>query len=353
MVPPTWVLLVVPAVACRFVVYVGDEEMSAEELLVVPDHNIIGLGTADAEEHTPGARSSGRFNASQFACRNVDKNLDGWGVSWYVEGSDFPRRIRSPEAVAIDGRPHGELLKLIKGDPIIPFMATNNSCVSDVVPERRFPLRSKAILAHVRAASAGGLDKTNSHPFVYNTLTWVHNGAIAAFDEVKRRLRATLDPSILGLVAGDTDSEYAGAVFVDQLKGFPQGPSYSVDQLKAAMRTTLKHITELNEEFDDGNSLNFGVSDGKNLVVARYRSCPNEDPPTLYYKLARNGVVVASEPLDTDPHHLLDWTLLGKDRFLSYGPSVGVVVECIDPLTCDPCDTPAAAFHQGRLVVSK
>lgn len=330
--------------SCRFVIYVGSDELDAGDLMLASAHNLMTMATQPALEHTPGARKSPRWNQSQFALRNVDENLDGWGVAWYVEGSAYPRRVRSADPIVTGSRPHRDLVHLIRGTGhLIPYMATNNSCVSDMLPFGRFGrLRSKAILGHVRAASTGKLDTRNSHPFVFNTLTWVHNGAIGDFDAIKERIAASLDPTSRSLVAGETDSEYAGAVFVDKLKGFPLG-SYAVEQLRTAMRATLRYITETNAEFGDSNSLNFGVTDGTSLVVARYRSNPLEDPPTLYYKVLDAGIIVASEPLDTDPLGLLDWTLLGKDRVLSYSPSTGVLVDCVDVATCDD-DTPAAFY---------
>lgn len=323
--------------ACRFIMYLGAEEMEASEVLLSPPHNLLTMATESAREHTPGATLSRRWNATQFALRNVDANLDGWGVSWYVNGSNFPRRIRSAEA-AVDGSAgHGELLALARGsDPMVAYMATNNSCVSDPAT-RRGPLKSRAMVGHVRAASAGGLDRLNSHPFVFNTLTWVHNGGIAEFETaVRDRLRAALDPSVLALVAGETDSEHAGAVFADKLRGFPHG-AYTLDQLRTAMRTCLHYITELNADLSTSNSLNFGVTDGEALVVARYRSDPDEDPPTLYYKLLPqyDGILLASEPTDTDPAALADWTLLGKDRLLAFSPQAGLLVDCVDAESCD------------------
>lgn len=337
------VLAVAPGcLSCRFVMYLGSDEMDAGDLMLTSAHNLMNMATKPALEHTPGAKLSSRWNHTQFALRNVDENLDGWGVAWYVDGSAYPRRVRSAEPIVSGHRPHRDLVHLIRGTGhLIPYMATNNSCVSDVMPFGRFGrLRSKAILGHVRAASTGKLDIRNSHPFVYNTLAWVHNGAIGDFDAIKDRIAASLDPNIQALVAGETDSEYGGALFVDKLKGFPLG-SYTVEQLRTAMRTTLRYITETNAEFGDSNSLNFGVTDGNSLVAARYRSNPLEDPPTLYYKVLEAGIIVASEPLDTDPRRLLDWTLLGKDRLLSYSPSTGLLVDCVDPATCDD-DMPAA-----------
>lgn len=321
-------VLLTTASACRFIAYLGEDKMSAEDLLLRGAHNLVTMATDKA--YTPGVQLSPRWNASQFALRNVDENLDGFGVAWYVDGSDYARRIRSPDAVA---PLHGDLLKLVRGHPTVPYMAMNNSCVSDTATKNSDVLRSRAMFGHVRAKSAGPLDRKNSHPFVYNTLTWMHNGGIVSFDAVKDRIRDAI--STYGLVAGSTDSELAGAMFVDKLND-KQGPPFSLDALKGAMRATVKGIVELTEDHGD-SSLNFAVTDGTNLVVSRYRSAKLEDPPTLYYKLQHDAkaIVVASEPLVTDPTALKEWTLLGKDRLLAFSPSAGLTIDCIDPETCD------------------
>ena len=95
------------------------------------------------------------------------------------------------------------------------------------------------------------------------------------------------------------------------------------------------------------SSLNFAVSDGTSLVVIRFRSSMNEDPPTLYYRRVEEGVIVASEPSSSDARTLAEWTLLGKNRMLSYSPSTGVHVECVCPHSCDD-DVSAAAHFSGR-----
>ena len=94
------------------------------------------------------------------------------------------------------------------------------------------------------------------------------------------------------------------------------------------------------------SSLNFAVSDGRSLVVIRFRSSMSEDPPTLYYRRVDEGVIVASEPSSSDAETLKEWTLLGKNRMLSYSPSTGVHVECVCPHSCD--DDVSAAAHFRR-----
>ena len=50
------------------------------------------------------------------------------------------------------------------------------------------------------------------------------------------------------------------------------------------------------------HSLNFAVSDGHNFVATRFRSCPHEEPPSLYYAVGvwdANAGVRGSTPFRT------------------------------------------------------
>ena len=112
--------------------------------------------------------------------------------------------------------------------------------------------------------------------------------------------------------------------------------------------------------------MNFAVSDGQGLIVTRFRSSRNQDPPSLYYKIGlsdkyrpdpsdtsssssssssssnaaadptnggfgggirANALTVASEPLEMTEPALSAWRLLGMR------------VECVSD-QCTP-DTPA------------
>ena len=190
-------------------------------------------------------------------------------------------------------------------------------------------------------------------------MTWLHNGHVWGFEKFREALIAKLPKKLLPLVAGDTDSELAGAVFASHLAGFPYRKTYDLVALRAAMLATVANLRERSlrvHETDDSHecpadmppsSLNFAVSDGRSLVVIRFRSSMSEDPPTLYYRQVEEGVIVASEPSSSDAETLKEWTLLGKNRMLSYSPSTGVHVECVCPHSCDD-DVSAAAHFSGR-----
>lgn len=431
------------------------------------------------------------WDEDQSMLRNRQENRDGWGVGWWEDddiddgnrdtGSDqrvlsVPQRFRSARSL-VDSKTNAtskQFLTLLSGNEKVVQVTTAfegggnfkhsqgflgldservvSSCgvavdhsvgssdedhvgnvehIATGKGEGRSPgheLESRVIFGHVRAASPGlPIDETNSHPFIFNTLLWMHNGALSDFETYRETLLRRLRPSVRGLLAGSTDSEYAGALFVNNLEGFSPGRHlrknrFSMAELRGAMRTTIAELRALSAEaalelkmhssFDtprvcssapcegttiltnssnnnfgsssppsgwSPSSMNFAVSDGVGLVVTRFRSSRNQDPPTLYYKiglsneyratsftpsgsasvsppasspgsdsslphvptLSRGGgaLTVASEPLETTEPALSAWRLLGKDRMISFHPDEGVRVECIS----DQCtsDTPA------------
>ena len=318
---------------------------------------------------------SPRYNETQFHLRNVPMNLDGFGVAWYEPEELFPRRVRSAAPVVdAAGEPHQVLKNVITGQATPSFLqGSGETCEAghQTLPSGQ-RLESTTIFAHVREASTGDLKDVNSHPFSFDTLSFMHNGAIWGFDSFKEDLRASLRRETLALgeqlappsqlagpmvyslrltchhryprtVMGDTDSEHAGALFAQNLAGFPKH-EYDLLSLRAAMYSTIAKLREFTRRsttaegsVEAPSSLNFAVTDGHHLVVSRYRSNPGEDPPTLYFKTLREGraIVVSSEPDSSDLEALREWTLLGKDKLLSFSPSSGVMLECIDLESCD------------------
>lgn len=224
---------------------------------------------------------------------------------------------------------------------------------------------------------------------------------LADFDSYKNILLKRLRPAVRGMIQGSVDSEVAGALFCNNLEGFPTRLDYSMAEMRGAMRTMVAELRAFSaeaalnvchtheEEHFEGiefnkiptssdeinwspSSMNFAVTDGKGLIVTRFRSKDNEDPPSLYYQLGvekrytsshhkdddkeskkeplqydwsarswqTDGLVVASEPLEENGPHLSSWRLLGKDKMISFHPDEGVRIECLSH-KCTP-DTPVS-----------
>lgn len=163
---------------------------------------------------------------------------------------------------------------------------------------------------------------------------FMHNGNIACWRHVKREIALSIGQKWFVGVQGNTDSEWAFALFLDCLEKAGYDPDseectvngFGHTVLRKAMLQTIKLIngsvdatpSELRDEMMDKRSLlNFAVSDGHSVVCTRYVSSTTDEAASLYfssgtswkqgegpgqYKMERRDkgadiVLVASEPL--------------------------------------------------------
>lgn len=157
---------------------------------------------------------------------------DGWGIVSFRSGS--PRYIgRSPRPLHLDPSFDSALADVVKLEP------------------------PNILIAHARAASAGGATLPNTHPFIVNDIVVGHNGTITDFHpETKRTPK------------GETDSERLALLLGDRM-----------DEL-GALKTALKSVI-----LDDLASKEFTaaillVSDGQRLYG--YRDFANQDRADYY-----------------------------------------------------------------------
>jgi len=247
-------------------------------------------------------------------CTSTPVNADGFGISWYHPEVHVP-------GVYKDVTP-----------------AWNNPNLTSIARA----IKSPCFFAHVRAASAGGVSYPNCHPFVFKNLSFMHNGTVPHFKQIKRSMLSRVSERAFHLIQGTTDSEMMFALFVtnferltgfvkDECNSYHQDPSDGMtdayeyvknkeDQtsmLVAALKATLRqvHYLCLQYEYDhavqpkpeddehiqeteeaDGASvraplpytktigrLNLAVSDGQSTCTARYVTSPPETAHTLYY----------------------------------------------------------------------
>lgn len=261
---------------CRFLAYLGPE-LALETLVTRPPNSLVHQ-SFDAELHDP-------------------LNGDGFGMAWYV-----PQRCPTP-ALYRDITPawsNENLLDLVR--------VTSSGC----------------FLGHVRAASKGmSVIRTNCHPFRHGRYAFMHNGFIPDFARIKRALLDGVCDEAFGSIQGTTDSEHLFALFIDALQLEPSDRP-PLEAMTAALRQTLVRAVELKAAagIDEACFLNLAVTDGERLLVSRFTDGPPLRARTLYtltgaafvddgdgsttMRAAGPGegalaVLVASEPLDTDP----------------------------------------------------
>jgi len=162
------------------------------------------------------------FSFSGFATRSSE-HADGFGIAFF-EGK---------------GLRH-----------FVDHQAAEHSPVADLV--KRYPIRSKQVIAHIRKATQGRVALENCHPFVRELWGryWVfaHNGNLVDFHP---RLHAAFRP------VGDTDSELAFCWLMQELaKAHASMPS--IEELT----TTL---AELVPQVARHGTFNFMLSQGEAL----------------------------------------------------------------------------------------
>ncbi|CAG8664342.1 1637_t:CDS:2, partial [Acaulospora morrowiae] len=204
-------------------------------------------------------------------------------------------------------------------------------------------IRSCLVFAHVRASTIGALSETNCHPWQYHNLMWIHNGNIANFNKIKRKLQQSLRDEIFFHVQGNTDSEWAFALFLNQLED-PKNGNFDYETLRMAM---LKTIDQLNiwakeEGIDEPSLLNFAVTDGQSIICTRYISSKENEAASLYFSSGTNFVeykpghyrmikadrrndivLIASEPLT---YEKTDWITIPCNTCVVITPKLNVLM---------------------------
>ena len=288
---------------CRFLAYAGAPLLLAD-LLYRPTNSLIMQSYKARERAEP-------------------LNGDGFGVGWYVPDVDPTPCVQRT---------------------VMPAWSNRN------LQNLAVKVRATCLFAHVRAASPGmAVMESNVHPFVYDRFMWMHNGAVAGFERIKRTLRESLKDEFYNMVLGTTDSEHAFALFLNSLR-VPFGEARSEDMRAAVVET----IVRLNEWTRGAGVLepshyNFAVTDGETIIISRYCSAEGLPGNSLHISRGRRfeclpgglcdmhsvrspeeraaAVIVASERLTDDPE---DWLDVPDNHIVTVTPDLNVRVEPIE-----------------------
>lgn len=150
---------------------------------------------------------------------------------------------------------------------------------------------------------------------------FMHNGEVAQFNKIKRKLQAFLDDRFFHLPLGSTDSEWCFSLFLQHLSKLADvdSPSFNYKTLHKATLATIDSLNTWAEEagVTEPSLLNFVVTDGKSIVTTRYISSVTDEAASLWFSTGtsfeqykegghyrmrkddkrENIVLIASEPL--------------------------------------------------------
>ncbi len=205
---------------CRWLAYSG-EPLQPSQLILDTQHSLI----AQSLDSPLGAETV---------------NGDGFGFGWY------PVHERS-------GRIPGV------------FHSTEPAWNDLNLRELTQSVESSLFFSHVRAAAGPPIQQTNCHPFRFENWLFMHNGALADFQSVKRDLTFAVDPSLYPNIKGTTDSEVL--FYLALTLGLRTDP---VDGLGRAIRLVESVGHEHGIRFPMQGTI--AVSDGTTLWAFRYSS---------------------------------------------------------------------------------
>ena len=183
-------------------------------------------------------------------------HCDGWGVATIDHNQSVAQMIRQPEAA----NKSQEFSKAIK------------ESVSD------------GALLHLRWATAGlPVSENNTHPFIYEDISFIHNGATYP----PAALEPLISSDFIPLIQGDTDSERYFYFVLTKIKelGFIEGCKAAANYIRANV---------------DYSSINAMIMNEKQWVVIcehhpdRAPDWAPDDYYELKYKSDEQGVLVAS-----------------------------------------------------------
>ncbi|KAF9513254.1 hypothetical protein BS47DRAFT_1344497 [Hydnum rufescens UP504] len=284
---------------CRVVAVKSTTPIQLAHLLTRPRHSIINQA----------------FDSRLRLDLRRPINGDGFGVGWYDSVVD--------EELGC----HPCLFKSITP-------AWNNSNLNRIAEKTKSPL----VFGHVRATTAGSLSQDNCHPWSYEKIMFMHNGGIAEFDKIKRKLQASLSDELFLVPQGNTDSEWAFALYLSKLPDV-HAREFSPAVLRDAILETIQHLNELAREANitEPSLLNFFVTDGSTIVASRYISSKYDEAASLYfssgttfseyapgghYRMSKsdkreNIIMVASEPLTFEK---ADWMEIKTNTLIVITP---------------------------------
>jgi len=253
---------------CRLMLYLGPEA-TLSALIVEPEHSLIRQSVHSKEREEP-------------------LNGDGFGIGWYASDRSAEPAVFRSITPAWNNRNLHNLARVVASD---------------------------CVLAHVRAATqSSGVNDANCHPFRWRQYLCMHNGDVANFRLVRRKLLESVCDEAFGNVYGSTDSEHFFALFIDSLLTLDE-PDPALRMAKALARA-IDRALELVEATGtaEDSYLNVAISDGEHAVVSRFTDADDGVPETLYYiadqiyrdigptakRQGTKAVIVSSERLTSD-----------------------------------------------------
>ena len=254
----------------------------------------------------------------------TDEHIDGWGIAFFEDALlAQTARLASVEQESA----HAPAAKVATGQPantsaekglrlFIDHNAASDSPVADLV--RRYPIKSRHVVAHIRKATQGVVALQNCHPFVRELWGhyWVfaHNGNL---ENYQPQLHSHFRP------VGDTDSERAFCWLMQELsKAHAALPS--VVEISCTLAELLPQIARhgtFNMLLSNGTALWAHASTHLHYLVRQHpftRAALSDDDLEVDFatltQVQDRVAVIATQPLT----HNEQWTVIAPNTLMTF-----------------------------------
>lgn len=130
---------------------------------------------------------------------------------------------------------------------------------------------ARTVVAHIRLASVGAVDKRNTHPFIHGSWCFVHNGTVKNFAQHKAEVEALIRPDLRAFIQGTTDTERCFYLFLTRLAELQSldGPA-CVEKVACALAETMGLVSAITDvPGKERSAMNFLVTNGDVMVATR------------------------------------------------------------------------------------
>jgi predicted glutamine amidotransferase len=223
------------------------------------------------------------------------ENADGWGIAAHGAaphaGSAPSSAAHSSTDWVIERRPHPA-----HDDHWFQAAAARTQATT--------------VLAHVRHATVGTVALENTHPFDHAGWTFVHNGTVPYFADIRPQLLAATAPGQQAAIRGATDSEHLFHLILSTHDEAPARPLLT--SLQLALEQVIGWCRAIGQEPHLG--LNVLLTDGQRMVGSRWQRslhyleragrspCPVcGRPHAAAARADYRALMIASEPITAEP----------------------------------------------------
>ncbi|KAF2472784.1 N-terminal nucleophile aminohydrolase [Lindgomyces ingoldianus] len=293
---------------CRWFAYISPiEPCLLSDVLITPANSI---SKQCSEHYLPGLlphkkeKELDHSSDALLRMRNSLLNMDGLGVAWYtMAATSYIKHINGPRPA----------LYKSQSPPINDF---NFRALCENT-------ETHCVFAHIRASSGSVVTQVNSHPFVFGRHTFMHNGIISSFSDIRRDMTDLMSNDTFCNTFGSTDSEHAAALYMTNLTNHGGKDSwqktYPLEDMLGAMVKTVNQIMELQKikigDKRTPNSLNFCTTDGTQMLAIRFRNHATEQPPSLYWSEFAGRTLNRKYPGHPDSPDLInEQAIMGEDE---------------------------------------